>query len=77
MAFPLSNLVNRAQTKGDVTLPNPVILAALLIVRNLSLDCSKFKGTPMTVWHIWRVSISLVRGDSFHRLSKNQEVTEI
>lgn len=77
MAFPISNLDNRAQTKGNVTLPNPVILAALLIVRNLSLDCSKSKGTPVTVWHIWRLSICLVRRDSLHRLSKNQEVIEI
>lgn len=45
MAFHMSKLLNRAQTKADVILPDPVILAVLLIVHDKSLNYSKSEGT--------------------------------
>lgn len=45
MAFHMSNLLNRAQTKADVILPDPVILAVFLVVHDKSLNYSKSEGT--------------------------------
>lgn len=41
----MSNLLNRAQTKADVILPDSVNLAVFLIVHDKSLDYSKSEGT--------------------------------